>query len=228
VVFLSLRNIYSKRKRQRLLDTIHFQTRKKRAFEEQKEYTITQTSPHSFKLTKKSKGQVRQVDFNSNEVLCSCEDFARHRYHLDKNEVCNHIAIIIMKCNSAICDLYFGNSLLSSKDWRNLEQILKTFQSDRRILNPNSLAGSEKNRKKKKLPAKGTGKEVLNQEKTLGKKSTLCFDNPGPFPTKEESLEAAPSNKWFVEKYSVGGHPSCRTCTSTIKLQQVCLRWEST
>ena len=220
-------NINTKRKRQRLHDTIHFQTRKKRAFEEQKEYTITQPSPHSFKLTKKSTGQVRQVDFNSHEVLCSCEDFTRNRHHLDKNEVCKHIAIVIMKCNSTICDSYFGNSLLSSKDWRNLEQILKTFLSDRKINNPNSLASSEK-RRKKQNPAKATGKESLTEGKTLGKKSALVFDDSGPFSTKEASLEAAPSNKWFAEKYSVGGHPSCRTCTSSIKLQQICLRWEST
>ena len=220
-------NTNTKRKRQRLHETIHFQIRKKRAFEEQKEYTVTQIIPHSFKLTKKSTGQVRQVDFNSHEVLCSCEDFARNRHHLDKNEVCKHIAIIIMKCNSTIYDSYFGNSLLSAKDWRNLEPILKTFQSDRQILNPNSLVSSDKNRKNRK-PARGTEKDSLSEGKTLGKKSTLFFDNAGPFPTKEESLEAAPLNKWFAEKYSVGGHPSCRTCTSSIKLQQVCLRWEST
>ena len=60
----------------------------------------------------------------------------------------------------------------------------------------------------------------------LGKTSTLCFDNPGPFQSKEESLEVAPPNKWFAEKYSVGGHPSCRTCNTGIKQHQLCIRWE--
>ena len=115
--------------------------------------------------------------------------------------------------------------MLSVKDLRNLEQILKTFLPDKKIHNPNSLASSEK-RRKKINPAQGTGKVSSTEGGKLGKKSLLIFDDCGPFPTKEESLEAAPLNKWFVENYSVGGHPSCRTCTSSIKLHQLCIRWE--
>lgn len=104
-----------------------------------------------------------------------------------------HIAIVLMKCSSSVCDSYFGNSSLSVKDRRNLEQILKTFISDRKIQNPNSLANSEKIRKKRNH-AKGTGRISLTEGEILGKKSRLFFDEPGPFLTKEESLKAAPSN----------------------------------
>ena len=211
-----------KRKRQRLFDTIHFQTRKKRAFEEQSNYTIRKTNGYSFTLTKKNTGQIRQVEFNSYEILCSCEDFARNRYHLEKNEVCKHVALIVLKCNSTLCELYFGNSLLTTKDWGNLKSLLETYEPNRKIQNPNSLTVPDIPRQKKRLPV--AGKEDLNGGKVLGKKSTLCFNNPGPFLTKEESLNAAPLNKWYAEKYSVGGHPSCRTCTSPIKQQQVCIR----
>ena len=208
----------SSRLRQRLFDTIHFNSRKQRAYNEQKNYTVQQIDLSSYNVIKKDEShyqrsnKIRKVEFNIREVLCSCEDYTKIRYQKNSNEVCKHIALIILKCDPGISDLYYGTHKLTNKDAKNLQSILETFSSSRKIENPSVEKPKERKNKK------------TNKAEKLSKFSTLQFPQKGLFETKEQALGDAPENPWYAEKYSVGGHPKCRTCSKPIQQLQNCLR----
>ena len=134
--------------------------------------------------------------------------------------MCKHVALVILKCDPNVSNLYFGNAKLTKKDENNLKLILSTFNSSRKVQNTHIYAQNRSQRKEKSNTNDDT-------KKKLTKMSTLQIPVKGPFLSKDLGLDAAPENKWYVEKYSVGGHPKCRTCSKPIRNLDLCIRTDA-
>ena len=98
------------------------------------------------------------------------------------DDVCKHVAAVILKCDKMLSHLNFGNRNMVDYDLYNLDGILKSFNSTKEIDNPEESVAEKV--KAKKGPSFGPESGAL-----LSKQSMLVLQDRGPFSSKEVSLK---------------------------------------
>ena len=219
----------------RSLDTDHFSKQKTKAADQQQLYTVKQISGRkSFVITKSDK-TVHTVTFSSDNVFCSCLAMAEliKKGNLSKNannEVCKHVAYIVLKTDPMWWQFYHGKRFFSWSEGEDLSNMLEFFDPDREIekLDYKKAKKVEMTEKNDKVyhPINDCCPTVANNE-TFAIQNAVK-DNFREFPQMHIAKSNAPSTIWYAEVYTkvrnVGRSPACRSCNETIYRGKLCLR----
>ena len=187
----------------------HFETMKKRAHEEIKNYDIENVYHNTFKITKLNISTARTsarvanryqnhylVEFGETAVTCSCLAYLDIISKM-QDKVCKHIAMVLIMCQNDKMASYDGKRMITKNDYDILMEILRTHpgrnpQLDNDVSNP-----------------------------ILKRPATRC--NRSAFSNFDAAINAAEENEWWVEVYTSNGGPKCRTCGVQIKNNSLCI-----
>ena len=132
-------------------ETKHFKATKIKAYNEQMNYKIRNVDKNIFSVKKnfisnlqgrsgslrlEKKNQPYLVDFQPEEVFCSCADFVDIKFNKMRtkpNGICKHIFMVILKCSKEHIYQYTGKREYSPNDYKDIVKVLKTFDEDEAI-----------------------------------------------------------------------------------------------
>ena len=209
-------------KRDRKKDSNPFTAARRKALSEANNYQVkkvcfsddinTIKKNARFEVKNKLSGNIYNVTFDIEHINCDCEAFKhiKLKRHDQSNDICKHVALVVLHCHENLRDNYHGQRFFSTRSrFKAVFEMLKSFEESRN----------------------------LHEKKKHDQFSLYPAPIPNPskkfkyFTQKDSALnvlrnEAVPS--WFAEKYNreskIGGVPTCKACPKKIKIGTLCLR----
>lgn len=209
-------------RRDRKKDSNPFTAAKKKAQMEAKNYLVkkvcfsddlnTIQKNARFEVNNRSSGNKYNVTFDIHHINCDCEAFKhiKLKRHDQSNDICKHVALVVLHCHENLRDSYHGQRFFSTRNrFKAVFEMLKSFDESRDI----------------------------NEKKKHDKFSLYPTPIPNPskkfkyFTQKDAALNALkrePIPHWFAEKYNReskrGDVPQCKVCPKKIKIGTLCIR----
>ena len=156
------------------------------------------------------------VTFDERNVLCDCKAFKKIEESAwnSAQDVCKHVALIVLFCHEYFKDNYNGQRFFSTRNsFSKISEMLKSFDPSRNI-----------NQMQKHANFYLYPPPIPNPNKKF------------PYYSKKEYavnlLRKLNQPQWIAEKYNresgKGDLPSCKACSSKISLGTICLRIDNT
>ena len=208
------------RKRTRTKDSKQFTEMKKKAKTEAVNYVInlkTQLpTSFTFELQHRITNAKHTVTFDEKNVICSCRAFKKIEESAwnSAQDVCKHVALIVLFCHDNLKDNYKGQRFFSTRNsFSKISEMLKSFNPKR------NLNQIQKHSNYFLYPA-----PIPNPDKKFSY-----------FSKKEYAINLLRKLKqpvWIAEKYnresSRGDLPRCKACNAKISIGTICLRLDHT